>query len=70
MVATHGLFASWCLGDGSRLTLLANLGGEPWTPEMAPNGRLLHATVDGLPTEGCPTLTGWVAAWYLAESGR
>jgi maltooligosyltrehalose trehalohydrolase len=68
LTGTHGLLVSWCLGDGSRLTLLANIGAEPWVPDATPNGRLLHATVDRMETVGrCPLLPPWSAAWYLAE---
>lgn len=68
LVGEHGLMVCWCLGDGSRLTLLANLGADPWTPERPPAGRLLHATFAGdHPPGGCPTLPAWSVAFYLAE---
>lgn len=69
LLGRHGLCASWCLGDGSRLTLLANFGDEPWTPQTAPNGSLLHATAPEVASgDACPTLPGWSVAWYLAEA--
>lgn len=68
LTGTHGLLVCWCFGDGSRLALLANIGADPWTPDGAPTGRLLHATFAGAETSGgCPTLPPWSAAFYLAE---
>jgi maltooligosyltrehalose trehalohydrolase len=70
VVGRHGLSLCWRLGDGSRLTLLANLGLDPWAPDMAPRGRLLHATCDGQDASGPePRLPSWSAAWFLAEPG-
>ena len=68
----HGLLISWCLGDDSRLTLLANVGPDPWAPDRAPNGRPLHATCafDALGESDRPCLPPWSAAWYLAEAER
>jgi maltooligosyltrehalose trehalohydrolase len=66
----HGLGASWCLGDNSHLTLLANLGPNPWTPDRAPNGEVLFATFEARNADSaCPTLPPWSVAWYLAEPG-
>jgi 1,4-alpha-glucan branching enzyme len=71
LVGEHGLVASWCLGDNSRLTLVANLADEPWTLDMPPNGGLLHASAEvGTAEDGCPTLPAGSVAWYLAEAGR
>lgn len=40
---THGIEVSWTLGDGARLTLVANLGGLPFGLPTAP-GRELFAS--------------------------
>ncbi len=67
LVGERDLTASWTLGDGSTLALLANLGSEPGPGFEEPQGRLLYATGDE-PEGG--NLPPWSIAWYLAEAGR
>nr|WP_207956107.1 malto-oligosyltrehalose trehalohydrolase [Rubrobacter marinus] len=67
LVGERGLEASWTLGDGSALTLLANLGPERGTGFEKPAGGLLYATDDALQGDALPP---WSVAWYLAEGAR
>lgn len=57
-----GLFAAWPMGDGSQLSVYANLGAEGAPALAASPGRPIYAThsVRG----GMP---GWSVAWYLGE---
>ena len=55
------ILVAWRMGDGSRLTLHANLGPEPAAALPSPPGAGLFATHDlrgGLP--------GWSVAWFLS----
>ena len=63
----HGLIAWWRLGDGTRLSLVANLGPEPLAPAPPiPPGRPIFAThspiLDAATREGWP---GWSVAWSI-----
>jgi len=62
-VGERGLRVWWKLGDGSCLTLLANLGPESLDGVELPSGRLLYAG-EGV-TEDVPELPGWSVLWYL-----
>ena len=66
-VGERGLRVQWPLGDGSLLTLLANLGLEPLGGFEEPPGDLLYATegVAGVERE----MPAWSVAWYLRRSG-
>lgn len=64
MVGERGLRAQWTLGDGSLLTLLANLGPERMGGFDNPPGELLYAT-EGV--EEARELPGWSVAWYLRK---
>ena len=65
----HGLRVAWRLADGSRLTLLANVGPAPCSTDGTPQGRLLHATSAEIqPMTDCTRLPPWSAAWYLAAA--
>ena len=63
-----GLHVVWRMGDGSRLTLLANLAeGETAVPADASGERLIHAT----PPEAVSAvaeghLPPWSVAWFLS----
>jgi len=62
------LQATWTLGDGSTLLLLANLGAAPCAGVPAPAGDPLYAT--GPETAAAiraGTLAPWTVAWYLAR---
>jgi maltooligosyltrehalose trehalohydrolase len=61
------LSASWVLGDGSPLTLLANLGGEPAGEFPRPPGELLYATHPGQIGETA-LLPPWAAAWFVESA--
>lgn len=60
----HGVRAVWRLGDGSRLTLLANLGPAALPLDAKPEGRPLHVH-GALEDAGLPP---WSVAWFLAEA--
>ena len=65
IVDDRGLSVQWTLGDGSMLTLLANLGPEPLDdPEWLP-GERLYASEDV--TGHRQALPGWSVLWHLAE---
>ncbi len=61
------LSAGWRLGDGSRLSLVANFGGKAVTGFTLPEGDLLFETGAGLVEElQDGRLPGWSLAWLLA----
>jgi malto-oligosyltrehalose trehalohydrolase len=68
----RGLLAWWRLGDGGRLSLMANLGPDPLspTPEIPqPQGGLLYATHNSMMAEPVRhAWPGWSVAWLL-DSG-
>ena len=59
------LTAWWILGDGSRLTLHANLATDAVSSIAAPDGRLLFATGGNIKD----TLPPLSVAWHLIEAG-
>jgi maltooligosyltrehalose trehalohydrolase len=63
-VGDRGLHVRWTPGDGTLLTLLANLGPEPLNDVEGPSGRLLYAS-EGVTDDG-RELPGWSVVWYLA----
>jgi 1,4-alpha-glucan branching enzyme len=63
-VGDRGLSVRWTLGDGSVLTLLANLGQEPMGDHELPPGRRLYAS-EGV-TDNGRDLPAWSVLWYLA----
>ncbi len=63
-----GLTASWTLGDGSRLTLVANMSAEPASkPPVIPEGRLLYATTSANSHDLERELPPWTVAWIITE---
>lgn len=72
-----GLVVRWRLGDGSLLTLLANLGetecslaGLRDVPTDVPPGRTLHVEpADAAGAIANRRLPPWTAAWYLGAGG-
>jgi maltooligosyltrehalose trehalohydrolase len=62
LVGERGLSVRWTLGDGSLLTLLANLGPEPLGGLERPPGEPLYASED------VSELPAWSVAWYMRES--
>jgi 1,4-alpha-glucan branching enzyme/maltooligosyltrehalose trehalohydrolase len=62
---TGGLQAHWTLTDGSRLTLWANLAGQPADARFEPaTGRLLFATHPDA-ADGSGALPAWSVTWRL-----
>jgi len=71
--STHGktgLSVSWRLGDGSRLSLLANLGAERLAMDGEPTGGQLLYAVPGPVETALPAgeLPPWSVAFFLDES--
>ena len=64
-LGSRGLLVSWRLSDGSRLTLLANLGDVSIASPGMPPGNLLHSTHADL----TGNLPPWSVAWILSELG-
>lgn len=63
-----GLRVEWRLGDGSALTLLANLGESPLSITAAelPSGKPLYAYPPGPTSNGtADRLSSWSLAWFL-----
>lgn len=59
----------WKLGDGRKLTLLANLGMVPVLGVKQPATPLLFASEDDVaPSLNAGTLPPWSVAWYLENS--
>lgn len=62
LIGERGLETLWTLGDGSRLTLQANLGDAPLGGFERPEGELLYATdVAGVGDD----MPAWSVAWHL-----
>jgi malto-oligosyltrehalose trehalohydrolase len=63
----RGLKAWWRLGDGTRLTLLANLGPTPLAPApVLPEGRIIFATTGSLAADWRhQDLPPWFVAWFI-----
>jgi malto-oligosyltrehalose trehalohydrolase len=61
------LGVAWRLGDGTTLSLQANLGDTPILPAPPPDGRLLFTTH---PEHAeAPAMPAWCVRWHLAEAG-
>jgi malto-oligosyltrehalose trehalohydrolase len=66
LLGDHGLIVRWEINDGSKLTLLANLGTEALLGIQAPNGKMIYATQEATPdTLMAGTLPPWSVAWFL-----
>ena len=61
IIGRHGLEVQWSFGDGTRLTLLANLGDGLWSDDEQPPGELLYATTA---FEG-GMLPAWGVCWFV-----
>ncbi len=60
------LTAHWRLGDGSRLTVFANLSEADVQLARVPSGKPLYLSPPGaVSTVAGATLPAWTAAWYL-----
>jgi maltooligosyltrehalose trehalohydrolase len=67
LIADRGLQVSWMLGDGSRLTLIGNVGSEPATGFALPAGEPIFESQPGLIAEvEKGQLPGWSLIWFLA----
>ena len=66
-----GIRVGWTLGDGSRLTLVANLGdGEAPCQIAVPGAEVLFESTDGLaPNLAAGTLPPWSVIWFLEPAG-
>ncbi len=67
----RALGVCWRLGDGSRLSLLANLGGRPAAPVTPPPGVAIYRSeplaIDALRAGRLPP---WSVAWLLDAAAR
>ncbi len=66
MVGGRGLRAQWTLGDGSLLTLLANLGDETLGGFENVVGESIYATEGATPSVS-GELPAWSVAWFLKD---
>jgi 1,4-alpha-glucan branching enzyme len=69
LLGETGLMVRWTLGDGSLLTLLANLGDDPLSgpiPLPQPTGDVLHLEpANAGEAIAAGRRPAWAAAWYL-----
>jgi len=74
LCGARGLLACWRLGDGARLSLLANLGPEPLMPPPdMPQGRRIFATDPAILDEAARhDWPAWSVAWFIdpASEGK
>jgi len=63
---SNNLAVDWKLANKVTLRLIANLGPNPAAPPVAPMGRLIYSTAQGL-TEKLETgqMPPWSVAWFL-----
>ncbi|HWT06563.1 MAG TPA: DUF3459 domain-containing protein, partial [Xanthomonadales bacterium] len=57
----------WRFGDGTRLTLIANLGAQPATVSSAARGARIFALGDVPANADAAALPPWSAGWFLAS---
>jgi 1,4-alpha-glucan branching enzyme/maltooligosyltrehalose trehalohydrolase len=69
LIGASGLVVRWRLGDGSQLTLLANLGDSPVEGTLPFTDRAIYLSQSDLPEIYA---TGWMplwsAAWFIKET--
>ena len=58
---------TWQLGDGSQLTLIANLGAQPATASYAVSGVRIFTLGNVPPNADAAALPPWSAGWFLAS---
>ena len=69
LIGARGLTASWVLADGSKLTLVANLGDEAIMNVQRPTGCLLFETEQGVVRgKSLGTMPAWSAAWFIESN--
>lgn len=60
----------WRMGDGSALTLVANMASTPAkSPAAPPGGRLVYATEEPADMGSAAPLQPWTVAWFVDETG-
>ncbi len=66
ILENRGLTTRWELADASKLTLFANLGGEPLSDLTFPTAQIIYAT-DQLGTDALKQgkLPAWSVTWFL-----
>jgi maltooligosyltrehalose trehalohydrolase len=70
LAGERGLQVAWTLADGSRLTVVGNLGPEPQAGFVRPDGESLFESREGaLADLAQGRLPGWSIAWFLAPAG-
>jgi len=69
LAGASGLIVRWHLGDGARLTLLANLGDGPVEGALHFAGTALYLSQPGLPDIfSTGRMPPWCAAWFIEEA--
>ena len=59
----------WRLGDGTQLTMIANLGDTPCKVPFEPDGRVLFETEAGIAAQAAATaLPGWSVAVLIDDT--
>jgi len=58
----------WRLGDGTRLTMIANLGDTPCKVPFEPGGRVLFETEAGIAAQAAAALPGWSVAVLIDDT--
>jgi len=69
MLGERALVATWPLTDGSRLSVIANLGPSPAPCDAWPPGRLL-ASSEPLSAPLPRQIPGWCTAWFVEDARR
>ncbi|MGH8568352.1 MAG: DUF3459 domain-containing protein, partial [Gammaproteobacteria bacterium] len=70
LLDTSGLLVNWTLGDGGRLTLIADLGDEAAPLLEVPAGELFYATDNTMSAAlSQKAVPPWSAAWFYEEAG-
>ena len=60
----------WRMGDGSALTLVANMASTlAKSPAAPPGGRLVYATEKPVDSGSAVPLPPWTVAWFVDETG-
>ncbi|MGH8562904.1 MAG: malto-oligosyltrehalose trehalohydrolase [Gammaproteobacteria bacterium] len=70
LLDTNGLLVNWTLGDGGRLTLIADLGDEAAPLLEVPAGELFYATDNTMSAAlSQKAVPPWSGAWFYEEAG-
>lgn len=70
LIGASGLVVRWQLGDGARLTLLANMGESRVESALNFAGNAFYSSAPGLPeTLAAGIMPPWCAAWFIEEAG-